>query len=127
MAIGNSFPSNLLHLTSVLQSHLCSILHRFPPQLLPFPLPNAAQFAIPQSMQPSMAEKRSRNGQPNQLVPLAIKPAARSAAPPHAASPTPGPQSEEASDGHQGVKASSFWIQKGVVTFFWLDRQSAQP
>ncbi|KAG0333443.1 hypothetical protein BG000_009157 [Podila horticola] len=62
-----------------------------------------------------MAEKRSRNDQPNQLVPLAIKPATRSAAPPHAASPTPGPQSEAASDGYQGLKASLFWVQEGIV------------
>ncbi|KAG0284190.1 hypothetical protein BGZ96_011447, partial [Linnemannia gamsii] len=67
--------------------------------------------------------KHSSGGYPTQLVPLAIIPATRSAMLSHkASSTTPGPQSDATSDGYPGtLRASSFWVQEGMDTFFdWI-------
>lgn len=66
--------------------------------------------------------KRSRDGHPIQPVPLAIRPATRSSTPSQTMSPTPAPQSTAAPEGYQGtLKASSFWVQEGMTTFFdWI-------
>ncbi|KAF9275401.1 hypothetical protein BGZ74_004037 [Mortierella antarctica] len=86
-----------------------------------FAPPNTAQSAIPQSTQSNMA-KRSREGHPIQPAPLAIRPATRSSTPSQAMSPTPVLQSVAAPEGYQGtLKASSFWVQEGMATFFdWI-------
>ncbi|KAK3824286.1 MAG: hypothetical protein J3R72DRAFT_17491 [Linnemannia gamsii] len=64
--------------------------------------------------------KRSHDGHSTQLVALAMKPTTPSAIPPHNASPTPGSQSD--AEGYQGtLRASSFWVQEGMDTFFdWI-------
>ncbi|KFH63680.1 hypothetical protein MVEG_10373 [Podila verticillata NRRL 6337] len=49
-------------------------------------------------------------------------PATRSSTPSQTMSPTPAPQSTAAPEGYQGtLKASSFWVQEGMATFFdWI-------